>query len=137
MRSWLRRLRLAFPLLALASLPLVIAPDAIAALAAHVLVTNERGELAAAAITSTTLGAANTILTTTKPSVQLMVDTDCTVPFMLVRNGANFKRLFAGKGYVIDLKSNAVAYGASTWKVYYTGAAPAGCTLEVVSIPPI
>lgn len=99
-------------------------------------VTPQRGELAAASITGTVLGTANTVLTTTKDTVILAIENTCAVELMLVMNGANFKRIPASSFRVFDLKTNGgIAFAATVFKVYYTGAAPASCNFELVSVP--
>lgn len=135
-RHSFRRLGLVFVLACAAG---VIATQEVRSgeLAAHVLVTEQRGELAAASITANVLGSANTVLTTTKPTIQIGAENTCAVELMLVKNGANFKRIPANSYRVLDLKTNAVGFAITTWKVYYTGAAPAGCNFELLSIPPV
>lgn len=107
----------------------------VGAIDGHRRVTRERGELAAASITGNSLGTAVTVLTTTKDTVALFADTDCSVGFMLTKDGADFKRIFPGKGYVMDLNTNGLAIAPGTYKVYYTGSAPSSCTFELFALP--
>jgi uncharacterized membrane protein YtjA (UPF0391 family) len=99
------------------------------------IVTPNRGELGFAGITGTTAGIANTALTTTTPSIVVSFENTTNVELMVTRGNTDFKRLPASSFRVFDLKSNGTGFAAGTWKVYYTGSAPASGNLEVIAIP--
>lgn len=104
-------------------------------LLSHNKVTPNRGELAFGAVTGTTAGTANTVLTTTMDSVQVSFENTTDVQLIITRGGVDFKRVPAGNFRVFDLKGNGVGFAPVVWGVYRAAGAPASGVIEVVAIP--
>ena len=97
-------------------------------------VVPERGQVAAASITSSTAGTAITVVTTTKDTVLVSIENTTDVELMVTRNGADFKRVPAGGFRVFDLQSSGVAFGPYIWGVYRIGT-PASGVIEILTLP--
>lgn len=94
----------------------------------------ERGELAAAGVTGTTGGIANTVLTLSKQATCLGIENTMPVEVMITRGSTDLKRVPAGSFRVFDFGTNSVALAPSTvLKVYATGATGSTGYVEIVT----
>lgn len=127
-----------FPILVLASVAIGVGLAAIEAdasgVASQTLVTHNRGQVAAAGVTGTTSGGANTVLTTTTPSVLVAIENTTDAEVMITKGAADFKRVPAGSFRVFDLKTNGAGFSAGVWGVYQIGT-PSSGVVEIVAIP--
>lgn len=123
---------LAAALLALSLSPDVAVGDGVAG---HYRVTRERGVLAAASVTGTTAGTANTVVTTTKDTVLVSLESTLDAPTVITHLGADFKILPAGNVRIFDVKADGVAFGPGAWGVRLLGASATTGYVEVVALP--